>query len=260
MRAEIEKLARGRRTAVRLALRAKIIRLAAEGLQNKDIATELRVCRQAVGEWRRRFAESGIVGIEKDATRPGRRRKKRQKLEHQIAKLTTQSRPEYTTHRSTRPLAAELGADHVLVHRVWKAHGPQPHRVRSFRLSRDPRFVEKLTDVVGLYMNSPQHAIVLSVDEKCPIEALDRSQRGLPIKRGRRCTMTHDYQRNRTTTLFAAIDTLEGTLIAQCIPQYHGCRCLLFRVQTLDDPRGRGVPTACIISAKHSQNSTATQI
>ena len=159
MRAEVEKLARGRRTAVRLAMRAKIILLAADGLQNKDIATELGVCRPAVGEWRRRFAESGIAGIAKDATRPGRPRKNRQKLEQKVVKLTTQSQPAGATHWSTRTLAAELGVDHVFVHRVWKAHGLQPHRVRSFKLSRDPRFVEKLTDVVGLYTNPPEHAI-----------------------------------------------------------------------------------------------------
>lgn len=220
MRAELEKLARGRRTAVRLALRAKIILLAADGLENKDIATELEVCRPSVGEWRRRFAEYGIAGIEKDATRPGRPRKNRQKLEQKIVKLTTQSRPEGATHWSTRTLAAELGVDHVFVHRVWKAHGLQPHRVRSFKLSRDPRFVEKLTDVVGLYMNPPEHAIVLSVDEKSQIQALDRTQPGLPIKRGRCGTMTHDYKRNGTTTLFAAMDALEGTVIAECMPRH----------------------------------------
>lgn len=220
LRQVLERLANGRRTPVRLALRARVVLLAAGGMENKEIAERVGMCRPSVGEWRRRFAENGIAGIEKDATRPGRPRKNRKKIERQIVEMTTQTTPRNATHWSTRTLAAALGIDHVLVHRVWKAHGLQPHRVRGFKLSNDPQFVEKLVDVVGLYLDPPDHALVLSADEKSQIQALDRTQPGLPIKRGRCGTMTHDYKRYGTTTLFAAIDMLEGRVIAQCMPRH----------------------------------------
>lgn len=212
----------------RLVMRAKIILLAAEGVENQDIATELGTSHPTVGLWRGRFATHGLPGIAKDATRPGRPRKNRRSLENKIVKLTTETTPKNATHWSTRTLAAHLGVDHVLVHRVWKAHGLQPHRVRTFKLSHDPHFVEKVIDIVGLYLNPPEHALVFSVDEKSQIQALDRTQPGLPIKRGRCGTMTHDYKRYGTTTLFAALELVKGKVIAECMPRHRHQEWLRF--------------------------------
>lgn len=219
-RAALEQVARARRSAVRLVLRARIVLLAADGLENRDIAAKLNISKPTVGLWRARYAKFGLSAIEKDATRPGRPRKDRRELEQKIIHMTTQEKPRNATHWSTRTLASVLNIDHVLVHRVWKAHGLLPHRVRSFKLSNDKNFVKKLVDVVGLYLNPPEHAIVLCADEKSQIQALDRTQPGLPIKKGRCGTMTHDYKRYGTTTLFAALDMLEGRVISECMPRH----------------------------------------
>jgi transposase len=209
----------GRRTPARLVLRAKIVLLAAEEKENREIADLLETSRQTVGLWRTRFAQEGVKGIEKDAPR-GRRPLSRLALERQITEKTTQEKPVGATDWSTRTLAKELGTSHSMVHRVWRAHGLRPHLVRTFKLSTDPDFVEKLQDVVGLYLNPPEHALVLSADEKSQIQALDRTQPGLPIKKGRCGTMTHDYKRNGTTTLFAAIDMGSGRIISNCMPRH----------------------------------------
>lgn len=216
----LQSWSRGRSTPARLVTRARIVLLAAEGLENKAIAERLRTTRPTVGHWRTQFARFGIGGIEKDATRPGRPRRDRTEVESKIIQTTTQDKPDAATHWSTRTLAKHLGVDHVFVHRVWRANGLQPHRVRPFKLSKDKRFEEKLVDVVGLYLNPPERALVLSADEKSQIQALDRTQPGLPIKRGRCGTMTHDYKRNGTTTLFAAIDMLEGKVISECMDRH----------------------------------------
>lgn len=227
-KATLQRWARGRSTPSRLVLRAKIVLLSSEGVENQQIAEQLGTSNPTVGLWRRRFAEAGLSGIEKDATRPGRPRSDRRQLERRIVHLTTQSKPKNATHWSTRSLAKELQIPAVLVQRVWKAHGLQPHRVRSFKLSSDPNFAEKVIDIVGLYLNPPEHALVFSVDEKSQIQALDRTQPGLPIKRGRCGTMTHDYRRNGTTTLFAAIEVLDGTVISECMPRHRHQEWLRF--------------------------------
>jgi transposase len=219
-RPRLQKLARGRSTPAKVVLRARIVLLAVSGMQNQDIAVELGTSTPTVGLWRGRFLELRVPGIERDASRPGRPRKDRRQLEQMIIEKTTRTRPRNATHWSTRTLAADIGVDHVFVHRVWRAHGLQPHRVRSFKLSRDPDFATKVADVVGLYLNPPEHALVFSVDEKSQIQALDRTQPGLPIKKGRCGTMTHDYKRNGTTTLFAAIEVLEGNVISECMPRH----------------------------------------
>src|SRR5450759_4024322 len=219
-RARLQKLARGRSTPAKVVLRARIVLLAVSGMQNQDIAVELGTSTPTVGLWRGRFLSLRVAGIERDASRPGRPRKDRRQLEQMIIEKTTRTRPRNATHWSTRTLAADIGVDHVFVHRVWRAHGLQPHRVRSFKLSRDPDFATKVADVVGLYLNPPEHALVFSVDEKSQIQALDRTQPGLPIKKGRCGTMTHDYKRNGTTTLFAAIEVLEGNVISECMPRH----------------------------------------
>ena len=219
-RAKLARWSRGRSTPVRLMQRAKIVLLAAEGKMNKDIAVELGINPNTVVRWRSRFARGGVAAIEKDAPRGGRRPVVRDRAVKRILDTTTQSTPANATHWSTRTLAAELGIDHVMVHRVWKANGLKPHLTRTFKVSNDPRFVEKLVDVVGLYLDPPEHALVLSVDEKSQIQALDRTQPSLPMYPGRCGTMTHDYKRNGTTTLFAALDVAEGRLIGTCMPRH----------------------------------------
>ncbi len=205
--------ARGRKVERRLAERASIIMLAAENADNLEIAGKLGISRQTVARWRTRFLKAGIVGIERDAPRPGRSRRLNSE---EIVRKTTQGRPQNATHWSTRSMARAVGVSEASVRRVWHAHGLKPHRVDVFKLSNDPQFTEKLEDVVGLYLNPPEHAIVLSIDEKSQIQALDRTQPGLPMKKGRGATMTHDYKRHGTTTLFAALNTLNGKVLSQC--------------------------------------------
>ena len=219
-RQTLQRWSRGRSTPARQVLRANIVLAAAEGKENRAIASELKTDRLLVGRWRKRFAEKGLAGIEKDAPRGGRKPRAREALANRIVEWTTQKKPVNATHWSTRTLAKELGTNHALVNRVWRANGLKPHLVESFKVSNDKHFVEKLVDVVGLYLSPPEHALVLSCDEKSQIQALDRTQPGLPLKKGRAGTMTHDYKRHGTTTLFAAIEMAEGKLIGQCMPRH----------------------------------------
>jgi transposase len=219
-RKTLRRWSRGRSTPARLVLRAKIVLLAARGMMNKDIATELSTAPKTVSLWRNRFADQRSPGIEKDAPRGGRTPTTRRKMARRIIETTTQEKPAHATHWSTRTLAEHLGCSASMVQRVWKANGLKPHLTRTFKLSNDPHFVEKLTDVVGLYLNPPEHALVLCADEKSQIQALDRTQPSLPIYPGRCGTMTHDYKRHGTTTLFAAIELAEGRLIGKCMPNH----------------------------------------
>lgn len=219
-RTTLESWARGRRTPARQVLRAKIILKAASGLQNREIAEQLSTDRECVGRWRSRFAKFGLAGIEKDAPRSGRKPSIPRTVVEEIVRLTTSSRPKNATHWSTRSMAQASGVSAKTVHRVWQAHELKPHLSRTFKLSNDPKFLEKLTDVVGLYLDPPEHALVLCADEKSQIQALDRTQPGLPLKKGRCGTMTHDYKRNGTTTLFAAIELLSGAVIGECMPKH----------------------------------------
>jgi len=211
---------RGRRTPTRLMKRAKIVLMAAEGEQNKTIGELLRIDRRQVSRWRRRFIEKGLAGIEKDLPRGGRTAKKRKHMAPLIIETTTQSKPINATHWSVRTLAHRLGIDKSMVHRVWQASGLKPHLAKTFKVSRDKHFVEKVIDVVGLYLNPPEHALVLCADEKTSVQALDRTQPGLPLRRGRLGTMTHDYKRHGTTTLFAALEMTEGRIIATCMNRH----------------------------------------
>lgn len=210
---ELTRLARSKLTSVRWAQRAQIVLLAASGLQNKAIAEQLDIGRVQVARWRERYLESGIAGIERDLPRGA------PPVKVDVAKLvelTTQSTPEAATHWSTRKMGEVLGVSASTVMRNWQAHGLKPHIVRGFKVSRDPQFAEKLEDIVGLYMSPPEHALVLCCDEKSQVQALDRTQPGLPLKKGRAQTMTHDYKRHGTTTLFAALNVLDGQVIGQC--------------------------------------------
>lgn len=216
----LQRWARGRSTPGRLVQRAKIILRAAEGTRNDIIAVELGTDRLLVGRWRNRFSKLGLAGIEKDAPRGGRKPTARDAIAEKIIEWTTQRKPHNATHWSTRMLAKELGTTRSMVNRVWWANGLKPHLSRTFKVSNDRRFEEKLVDVVGLYLNPPEHALVLSVDEKSQIQALDRTQPGLPLKKGRCGTMTHDYKRNGTTTLFAALSTLDGKVLSTCMNRH----------------------------------------
>lgn len=216
----LEKWSKGRMTPARVVTRARIVLLAATGMENKDIAVELGIGRDTVGQWRRRFLERRLAGLVKDAPRGGRKPTRREAVARLIVERTTQTKPANATHWSTRTLAKELGVSPSMVQRVWLANGLKPHRVKTFKVSNDKQFVEKMQDIVGLYLNPPERALVLCADEKSQIQALDRTQPGLPIKKGRCGTMTHDYKRNGTTTLFAALELAEGRLIGTCMQRH----------------------------------------
>ena len=220
VRKELEGLSRSRSTSVRLAERSRIVLLAADGLNNQDIGARLHVTRQKAGRWRNRFLEQGIGGIAKDAPRSGRLPSISRRKQARIVKRTLEEKPPNATHWSRSSMAKATGVSESTVGRIWRAHGLKPHLGRTFKLSNDPRFAEKLEDVVGLYLNPPENALVLSCDEKSQMQALDRTQPGLPLKKGRCGTMTHDYKRHGTTTLFAALNTLDGSVIGSCMPKH----------------------------------------
>jgi len=216
----LAKWARGRSISARLVQRARIIQRAAEGAQSKDIAKTLGVSRPTVQLWRERFLALRLEGLEKDAPRPGRMPDIPEAKVRAVVKATVQTTPPNATHWSTRSMAQAQGLSRMAVQRIWTQHNLKPHLVRTFKISRDKQFVEKLHDVVGLYLNPPARSLVLCVDEKSQIQALDRTQPGLPMKKGRCGTMTHDYKRNGTTTLFAALSMLDGTVIGDCMPRH----------------------------------------
>lgn len=227
-RALLERWASAHKTPQSVALRARIVLLAAAGESNSAIARRLSVSRPTVILWRERFQTGGPQALTE--TRPGRGRKptiSAAKIKAIVA-ATTQTTPPGQTHWSCRSMAAAQGVSAATVQRIWDAHGLRPHRTRAFKLSTDPLFCEKLTDVVGLYLNPPEKALVLCVDEKSQIQALDRTQPSLPMKRGRAGTMTHDYKRNGTTTLFAALSTLDGSVVGQCLPRHRHQEFLKF--------------------------------
>jgi transposase len=212
--------ARGRRLPLRLVQRARIIQLAADGVPSQDIARDLKISRPTVQLWRQRFLALRVAGLEKDAPRPGRLPRISARTIQAVVTATLHQTPANATHWSTRTMAEAHGVSEASVRRIWKQHGLKPHLVKTFKLSRDPAFVEKLCDVVGLYLNPPDKSLVLCVDEKSQIQALDRTQPGLPMKKGRLGTRTHDYKRNGTTTLFAALSVLDGTVIGDCMPRH----------------------------------------
>lgn len=221
-RTEFQRCCRSGKTPTRLKERLSIVLLADEGLSNVEISERLPFSVHKIARWRNRFAESGLKGIEKDlprgANHGGADSKKQARLRQKIIEYTTNrdNLPEGMTHWTTRTLAAQLHTNHMTVARVWQECGFKPHLMRQFKISNDPNFEEKLVDVVGLYLNPPENAVVLSVDEKSSIQALDRTQPGLPMKPGRAGTMTHDYKRHGTSTLFAALNVFTGEVIGEC--------------------------------------------
>jgi transposase len=232
-RSVLEKLIRSRTAPHRDVLRARALLMAADGFANTRIAGEVQVSPATVAAWRERFSEDGLKNF--SAVRSGRGRKPSipAREVEEIVRLTLQQTPPGETHWSCRTMAARAGVSPATVQRIWSARGIKPHRVETFKLSNDPKFEEKLVDVAGLYLNPPEKAVVLCMDEKSQIQALDRTQPSLPMKPGRAGTMTHDYKRNGTTTLFAALDVLTRLVIGQCLPRHRHAEFLKF-LKTID--------------------------
>ena len=229
----LESMARSRTEEHRLVQRAQVLLHAADGVSNSDIAVLAGVTRMTVRAWRAEFAVRGLADMGKVAAGRGRRASIPQTVIDQIVELTLQARPDAATHWSCRSMAAEVGVSKATVQRVWDARGLKPHLVETFKLSNDKRFDEKLVDIVGLYLNPPDQAVVFCMDEKSQIQALDRTQPSLPLKPGRAGTMTHDYKRHGTTTLFAALDVLTGKVIGKCFARHRHDEFLRF-LRTID--------------------------
>lgn len=245
-RRTLEAWVRAKNTPQGVALRSRIVLAAAQGLPNQRIAKELGISRPTVLLWRGRFQEGGPEALTHLAAGRGRRPTYTAERVTQVVEATTQSKPRGATHWSTRTMAKAQGMSKATIQRIWYAHGLQPHRTQRFKLSKDPRFTEKLTDVVGLYLNPPDKALVLCVDEKSQIQALQRTQPGLPMKKGRCGTMTHDYKRHGTTTLFAALNVLDGHVIGECMPKHRHQEFLRF-LRHLDREFPEGRPLHLIV-------------
>ena len=239
-RKQLEANVRGRSLPARLVERSRIVLLAADGRRDSDIAAALNITPHKAARWRSRFLELGLAGLEKAAARPGRPVLISAEKTQAVVTKTTQELPLNATQWSTRTMAAAMGLSESSVRRIWHAHGLKPHVMESFKLSNDPRFAEKLEDIVGLYLNPPEHALVLSLDEKSQIQALDRTQPGLPLKPGRGQTMTHDYKRHGTTTLFAALNIADGQVIGTCMDKHRHQEWLKFlRLVDRTTPQGQ---------------------
>ncbi|EJU09579.1 insertion sequence IS630 uncharacterized 39 kDa protein ISO-IS200 39 kDa protein, partial [Sphingomonas sp. LH128] len=214
-RDRLDRIIKDRKSAQKHSWRAEIVVLTSEGVGTNEIMRRTGTSKTCVWRWQERFMQEGVEGLLRDKTRPSRIPPLAPEVTDRVVARTLEDPPGETTHWTALMMASEVGISVSSVQRIWRSHGLQPHRVRQFKLSNDPKFVEKLRDVVGLYVSPPAHAIVLSFDEKSQIQALDRSQPGLPLKKGRAGTMTHDYKRNGTTTLFAALNVLDGTVIGR---------------------------------------------
>jgi transposase len=219
-RARLEAIVADRNSPQKHVWRARIVLLSSDGVGTLDIARRAGVAKPTVWRWQRRFLADGIAGLVREKSRPPGIAPLPAEIVTRVVALTSEPPPGEATHWTVRAMASAGGISRASVQRIWQAHGLQPHRVKTFKLSKDPAFAPKLRDIVGLYVDPPAHAVVLSVDEKSQIQALDRTQPGLPIKPGRLGTMTHDYKRHGTTTLFAALDVLEGTLIGRCMQRH----------------------------------------
>jgi transposase len=227
----LERLVRGRNTPQKVVWRARIVLLAGDGLTAEAISAAVGKSLLTVRRWRRRYVAKGAEGLLKDATRPSRVKPLSPETIKQVVHMTLHEKPPNATHWSLRSMAAKAGLSYSSVQRIWRAHGLKPHRVKTFKVSRDKNVTAKVEDVVGLYLNPPDKALVLCIDEKSQIQALDRTQPGLPMKKGRCGTMTHDYKRNGTTTLFAALSMLDGKVIGSCLPRHRAREFLCFLKQ-----------------------------
>jgi transposase len=227
-RARLEAVVADRSSPQKHAWRAAIILATAEGCGTAEVMRRTGVSKPCVWRWQARFMAEGVDGLLRDKTRPPGTPPLPNATVERVVELTREKPPGETTHWTGRAMARVVGISLSAVQGIWKAHGLVPHRVRTFKLSRDPEFIAKLRDVVGLYLSPPAHAVVLSVDEKSQIQALDRTQPGLPVKPGRCATMTHDYVRHGTTTLFAALNVLDGTVLGRCMQRHRHQEFLRF--------------------------------
>jgi len=227
-RKRLEFLVRAGTTPQKLVQRARIILLAAAGRPNAAIAREVGTSRPTVLLWRERFTRGGVPGLSYEKPRPGRKPAIGPDRIKAVVDATLQTTPPAATHWSVRTMAKAQGLGHTTIHRIWRQHGLQPHRVETFKLSKDPRFVEKLRDVVGLYLDPPDKALVFAVDEKSQIQALDRTAPLLPLRPGLPARQTHDYHRHGTTTLYAALSMLDGAVIGECLPRHRGREFIRF--------------------------------
>ena len=257
-RATLERMVRNGNTPQKLAVRARITLLSADGTATSQMMRQLGTSNPTITRWRNRYETDGISGLFKDRSRPGRKKRIEETRVNEVVERTLREKPLHATHWSTRSMATAAGLSPASIQRIWKEHGLKPHLVRSFKLSRDPHFIEKLHDVVGLYLNPPEHALVFSVDEKSQIQALDRTQPGLPMKRGRAETVTHDYKRNGTTTLFAALNTLDGKVIGQCLPRHRHQEFLRF-LRTVHRQTPRGLDLHLILDNYATHNHPAVK-
>lgn len=239
-RLELERWVAAHGTPQQVTQRCRIILAAAAGAENQEVAQELEINPKTVALWRTRFCREGTDCLWEVAEGRGRKPLYDADKVASIIKQTLQERPTGATHWSCRTMAKEHRISKATVNRIWQSHQIKPHRSKGFKLSRDPRFLEKLTDVVGLYLNPPEKALVLCVDEKSQIQALDRTQPGLPLKPGRCGTMTHDYKRHGTTTLFAALEVLQGKVVGQCYARHRHQEFLKF-LKRLDQEFPQGL-------------------
>lgn len=227
-REKLEKMIASRSTEAKARLRARIVVMTADGCSNDEIMDKLRVSHPTLSLWRRRYLERGVEGLLKGKTRPPGLPPLPEAKVQEVITLTSTGKPVGATHWSVRKMSEHTGISASTIYRIWQQYDLKPHRVKGFKVSNDPHFEEKLRDVVGLYANPPENAIVFSVDEKSQIQALDRTQPGLPMKPGKAGTMTHDYKRNGTTTLFAALNVHQGTVIGECLPRHRNDEFLKF--------------------------------
>jgi transposase len=232
-RDRLQKLAKDGNTAQKLVRRARIVLLCADGLGTVAVARRLQTSQPTVRLWRERYRTRGVAGLLKDASRPPGKKPVPPETVQRVVEMTLHEKPPNGTHWSVRTMARATGLSHTTVQRIWHAHEFKPHLTKTFKLSRDKRFVEKVQDVVGLYLDPPDKALVLAVDEKSQIQALDRTQPGLPLKKGRAGTMTHDYKRHGTTTLFAALEVATGRVIGSCMKRHRHQEFLRF-LKTID--------------------------
>ena len=245
-RERLERLVRDRNTPQKVVWRARIVLLASDGMRAEAIAATVGKSLLTVRRWRRRYVAKGVDGLLKDATRPSRVKPLSPDKIKQVVHMTLHEKPPNATHWSVRSMAAVAGVSYSSVQRIWRAHGLKPHLIETFKVSRDKNFAAKVEDVVGLYLNPPDKALVLCVDEKSQIQALDRTQPGLPMKKGRAGTITHDYKRNGTTTLFAALNMLDGTVIGDCMPRHRHREFLRF-LKLIDQQTPAGLDLHLIV-------------
>jgi transposase len=241
-RARLAALVADRNSPQKHVWRAQIVLLSADRIGTVEIMRKTGKAKPSVWRWQARYLEAGVEGLWRDRTRPARIPRLAAGLVERVVARTLEPPAGEVTHWTVRLMARDAGISPASVQRIWAAHGLQPHRVRSFKLSKDPAFAGKLREVVGLYVDPPAHSLVLSVDEKSQIQALDRTQPGLPLKKGRAGTMTHDYKRNGTTTLFAALNLLDGSVIGQCMQRHRHQEFIRFlnRIER-DVPAGKQI-------------------